>query len=143
MDRELRSILLVEDNEDDALLFQLEMSRNALDCDIEIANDGTVALDRLGLVKDISKTVTIPDLVVLDIHLPKVSGLEVLRAMRQHDVTRLVPVIVLSNADAKLKSQLDAVVSPGGYLRKPVRFSEFVDFAASLGLRCAVDCPDV
>ena len=129
-------ILLIEDNEDDELLTLRAFARNNISNDIVVARDGSQALDFLfgegeHAGRDLSK---MPDLILLDLKLPKVGGLEVLRALRANEQTKLLPVVVLTSS---LEEQ-DLIRSYGlganSYVRKPVDFNEFTEAVRHLGL---------
>ena len=135
MSRDLHSILLVEDDDDDALLTQLTLSRHHLNCDVKVATDGQAALDYLYSTND---TV---DLILLDFHLPKVSGLEVLRSIRSHELTKALPVIILSSSQGGEMPILDSDIGPGGFLNKPIRFPAFCDILTRERLNFSVSSP--
>ena len=86
------TILLVEDNPDDATLTELAL-RQGISAKLEIARDGQQALDYLS-----NDANDVPRLVLLDLRLPDVNGLEVLRRIREHDRTRLIPVVIVTNS---------------------------------------------
>ena len=129
-------ILLVEDNEDDELLTLRALARNNIKNQIVVARDGAEAMDFLFAQgsydgRDPSE---MPAIILLDLKLPKVSGLEVLRAIRKNELTRLLPVVVLTSS---LEEQ-DLIRSYGlganSYVRKPVDFNQFTDAVRQLGL---------
>jgi CheY-like chemotaxis protein len=129
-------ILLVEDNEDDELLTLRALARNNIKNDVIVARDGAEALDFLFAEgghagRDIS---VMPEMILLDLKLPKVGGLEVLRAIRGNDLTKLLPVVVLTSS---LEEQ-DLIRSYGlganSYVRKPVDFNQFMEAVRQLGL---------
>jgi CheY-like chemotaxis protein len=129
-------ILLVEDNPDDEALTLRALRNNNIKNEVHVAHDGVEALDFLfgtGIFagRDIAK---IPDVILLDLKLPRMDGLEVLRRVRETDRTRLLPVVVLttSNEDQdRLRSYDNGANS---YVRKPVDFQEFVAAVGQLGL---------
>ena len=130
-----RPILLVEDNPDDELLTKRAFKKNNILNQIVVARDGVEAMDYLfgtGEYKD--KEVTLPEIILLDLKLPKVDGLEVLRAIRKNEETRLLPVIVLTSS----KEQQDLVESynlgANSYIIKPVDFNQFAEAVKNLGL---------
>ena len=129
-------ILLVEDNPDDEALTVRALRKNNIANEIVVARDGVEAVDYLfgtGAYtgRDASR---LPQVVLLDLKLPKVDGLEVLRRIRADDRTRLIPVVVLTSS----KEERDLVDSyslgANSYVQKPVDFGEFVEAARQLGL---------
>ena len=129
-------ILLVEDNASDEKLTLLALRNCHVENQVAVARDGVEALDFLfatGLhaARDPS---LLPALVLLDLNLPKIDGLEVLRRIRAHDRTRDLPVVVLTS------SRQDEDISQGyasganAYVRKPVDYDEFVEAAKALGV---------
>jgi two-component system response regulator len=131
-----RAILLVEDNPDDVVLTLRALKKNNILNQVVVATDGVEALDYLfGAGKyegrDISDK---PELVLLDLKLPKLNGLEVLKRLREDERTRLLPVVILTSS----KEQRDLIegYSSGAnsYIRKPVDFNEFTEAVRQLGL---------
>lgn len=129
-------ILLVEDNPDDIELTLHSFKKNNIANAIVVVRDGVEALDFLfkrGEYAD-RKPKNMPSLVLLDIKLPKLSGIEVLKYMRADERTQLLPVIILTSS----KEELDIVNSYkfgcNSYVRKPVMFSEFCEGVKQLGL---------
>lgn len=123
-------ILLVEDNPDDEALMLRGFQRSKLANRIEVARDGAEALAYL--VGPDARP--LPTLVILDLKLPKVDGLEVLRRVRSEERTRLLPVVILTSS----KEEQDLVESyrlgANSYVRKPVDFLQFADAVQTLGL---------
>lgn len=129
-------ILLVEDNRDDQDLTLRALKRNNIQNEIVIANDGVEALDYLfgeGAHSDRDPSRT-PVLVLLDLKLPKVDGLQVLAKLRADPRTSLVPVVVLTSS----REQRDLLESyrsgANSYIQKPVDFVEFMEAVRQLGL---------
>lgn len=126
-----RIILLVEDNPDDAALTQRAFAKNHIQNEIVVVRDGAEAL--AWFEHGVGAT-DLPEIVLLDLKLPKVDGLEVLRRLRANPRTRLVPIIILTSS----KDEQDIVggYSNGAnsYVRKPVDFDEFVEAVRHLGL---------
>ena len=127
-------ILLVEDNASDEKLALLAFKRCGVPCEIAVARDGADALDYLfatGGHQDRDPAAR-PAVVLLDLKLPRVSGLEVLRRLRAVPETRLLPVVVLT-ASREDEDLLRAYsLGANAYLRKPVDFAEFSDSAKAL-----------
>jgi CheY-like chemotaxis protein len=122
-------IMLVEDNEDDEALILRALKHNHIRNRVVIAHDGQEALDRL-----LGTVVPFPALVLLDLKLPKVDGLEVLRRLRADERTKLLPVVILTSS----KEQEDVVngyrFGCNSYVQKPVDFLQLVEAARQLGL---------
>lgn len=129
-------ILLVEDNPDDQLLTIRALKKHNVMNEVVIANDGAEALDYLfGTGAYAGRdTSVMPQLVLLDLKLPKIDGLEVLRRMRADERTRLLPVVVLTSS----REQQDLVDSYGlganSYVRKPINFEQFTRAVEQLKL---------
>jgi two-component system response regulator len=127
-----RHILLVEDNSDDEALTLRALKRNNILNKVTVVHDGAEALEFL--FTDGGADATPPGLVLLDLNMPKVDGLEVLRQIRADERTQLIPVVVLTSS--KLDEDVIASYRNGAnaYVRKPVKFSEFVEAVSTLGL---------
>jgi len=129
-------IMLVEDNPGDEELTLRALQKSNVLNPVVVARDGAEALDYLfvrGKYAGRDATV-LPQVVLLDLKLPKVNGLEVLRAIRADPRTRLLPVVILSssNEDKDLIRSYD--LGANSYVRKPVDFAQFLDAARQLGL---------
>jgi len=131
-----RVILLVEDNADDEALTMRALSKNNITNKIVVARDGVEALDYLfgtGMYAG-RDTGLQPELILLDLKLPKVDGFEVLQKLRGDPRTKLLPVVILTSS----KEQQDVANGYGlganSYVRKPVDFQHFVDAVLQLGL---------
>ena len=129
-------ILLVEDNPDDELLTRRALKKNNIGNEVVVARDGAEALDYLfgtGAYEGRDLSV-MPQVILLDLKLPKVDGLEVLRRLRGDERTSLLPVVILTSS----KEQQDLVDGYGyganSYIRKPVDFAQFVEAVRQLGL---------
>ena len=125
-------ILLIEDNPDDVALTVRALQRNNIHNQIVVATDGQEALDVL-LPPDGSEGLR-PQLTLLDINLPKVSGLEVLRTMRDDPHTASIPVVVLTTSDEERDIVDSYRFGANSFVRKPVVFGEFLEAARVLGL---------
>ena len=123
------TILLVEDNVDDEMLTLRALKASSVVNDVEVVRDGAQALDYL-----LGGVEALPNLVLLDLKLPKVDGLEVLRRIRADERTRLIPVVILTSS--KEESDLIAGYADGAnsYVRKPVDFDQFSESIRKLGL---------
>ncbi len=126
------TILLVEDNRDDEALAMWALRKHQRAGDVTVARDGAEAIDYLlaqGCYAGAGAR-PLPDLVLLDLNLPKVSGLEVLRTVRSHARTRLLPIVVLSSSAAEGEVAQSYALGANSYVQKPVsleRFSEVID----------------
>ena len=131
-----KAILLVEDNADDEELTVRALKKNNVTNDLVVARDGVEALDYLFGTGDYAgrDTAALPGLVLLDLKLPKIDGLEVLRRIRADERTRRMPVTVLTSS----KEEQDLIKSydlgANSYIRKPVDFNQFTDAVRQLGL---------
>jgi two-component system, response regulator len=129
-------IFLVEDNPDDEALTLRALRKNNILNEVVVARDGIEALDYLfgtgaHTGRDVSDH---PQVILLDLKLPKVDGLEVLRRLRADERTRLFPVVVLttSNEDRDILSSYE--FGANSYIRKPVDFEQFMEAVRQLGL---------
>lgn len=131
-----KAILLVEDNPDDAELTIHALKSHNLANEIVIAEDGEKALDYLFATGEFSErdAEDIPSLILLDLNLPKINGLQVLERLRENKTTKRVPVVVLttSNDESDVLHSYDLGVN--SYLRKPVNFDQFLDMAKQMGM---------
>jgi two-component system, response regulator len=133
---ENRSILLVEDNPDDEALTLRALKKNNIKNEVVVAHDGAEALDYLfGTGKYAGRnTDVLPQVVLLDLKLPKVEGLEVLRRVRADNRTRLLPVVILTSSNEE-QDRIDGYgLGANSYVRKPVDFTQFMEAALHLGL---------
>jgi len=130
-----RSILLVEDNRDDVELTLRAFRRNHIRNEIVVAYDGAEALDRLlGSGEPGAPERELPAVVLLDLKLPKIDGLEVLRQIRAHPRTRLLPVVILTSSREEIDLVNGYRLGANSYVRKPVSFEEFLEASRHLGL---------
>ncbi|MDP2962624.1 MAG: response regulator [Sulfurimicrobium sp.] len=122
-------ILLVEDNPDDEELTRIAFQENGMLDQLVVARNGVEALDYL-----LNQGKQLPQLVLLDLKLPKLDGLEVLKRLRENERTRLLPVVVMTSS--KQESDLIASYSLGcnSYVPKPVDFNQFTDTVRQLGI---------
>ncbi|MFY7994225.1 MAG: response regulator [Bacteriovoracaceae bacterium] len=126
-------ILLIEDNEQDEILTIKALKKNNVLNEIAVARDGAEALDLLLNNESAVYQSDLPQLILLDLKLPKIDGLEVLRQIRSHHRTKIIPVVILttSKEDSDLLSGYE--LGANSYVRKPVDFCEFADVVRSLG----------
>ena len=125
-------ILLVEDNPDDVLLTRRAFAKNHISNVIIVAGDGEEALQRL-FPADGTAPLR-PALILLDIKLPKVDGLEVLRRIRGHDSAATLPVVVLTTSNEERDIVESYRLGANSFVRKPVVFAEFLSAANVLGM---------
>jgi two-component system, response regulator len=130
------AILLVEDNDDDIALTLRAFKKNNIKNAVVVARDGAEALDYLFATGPHSgrDRTDLPQVMLLDLKLPKIDGLEVLRRIRANEDTKTLPIVVLTSS----KEEQDLIASYrlgcNSYVRKPVDFDEFVEAARQLGL---------
>ncbi len=130
-----RIILLVEDNPDDEALTVRALQKNNISNRVVVAHDGAEALAMLfGQGAHAGRPIPRPAVILLDLKLPKLDGLEVLRRIRLNEATRLYPVVVLTSS--REEQDLIASYSRGAnsYIRKPVDFQQFLEAVRNLGL---------
>jgi two-component system, response regulator len=127
-------ILLVEDNPDDEALTLRAFEKSNISNEVIVARDGAEALAYLFPADGDGNGVPRPALILLDLNLPKVGGLEVLRKMQADARTRVIPVVVLTSSKQE-EDILDSYRSgANAYVRKPVKFSDFADAVRALGV---------
>ena len=129
-------ILLVEDNPDDELLALRALKKSGVPNEVVVARDGVEALDYLFARGPHAgrDTSAMPRLILLDLKLPKVDGLEVLRRIRASERTRLLPVVMLTSSAEERDLLQSYSLGANSYVRKPVSFTEFVEAARQLGV---------
>jgi two-component system response regulator len=132
-----KKILLVEDNPDDEALTLRAFKKNNIGNDVIVARDGAEALDYLlgkGELTARGKMTISPAIVLLDLKLPKIDGLEVLRRLRSDARTQLLPVIILTSSKEEQDLLNGYRLGANSYIRKPVDFGQFVEAVRQLGL---------
>lgn len=129
-------ILLVEDNPDDEALTLRALRKNQIAADIVVARDGVEALDylRIGDGPAPAADHRLPQVVLLDLKLPRVDGLEVLRAIRSSERTRHLLVVVLTSSIEEQDRVSAYGLCANSYIRKPVDFTQFVEAVRQIGL---------
>jgi len=136
---ELKPILLVDDNPNDIELALAALAENRLANDVIIARDGAEALDYLHRRGSFAKRAKgNPAVVLLDLKLPKVDGLEVLRELKSHDELRQIPVVMLTSSHEEQDLVRSYRLGVNAYVVKPVDFAEFITAIKELGLFWAV-----
>jgi two-component system, response regulator len=130
-----KSILLVEDNPDDEALTLHALETHKIGNQVEVARNGVEALDYLFRTGPHEGTeACLPTVVLLDLKLPKIDGLEVLRRIRADERTHLLPVVLLTSSDEDEDRLRGYALGANSYVRKPVDFDDFVQAAGQLGL---------
>jgi CheY-like chemotaxis protein len=129
-------ILLVEDNPDDEALTVRALKKNAIGNELVIARDGAEALDYLlGTGSYVGRDTTVmPAITLLDLKLPKLDGVEVLRRLRADPRTRFLPVVVLTSSTEEPDLVKCYGLGCNSYIRKPVDFAQFVEAVRTVGL---------
>lgn len=132
----LKTILLVEDNPDDEALTLRALKKNNIVNEVVVAHDGVEALDYLfgtGMYagRDLEQ---MPSVVLLDLKLPRVDGLQVLQRLRADERTCLLPVVVLTSSREDVDLMRSYSLGASSYVRKPVDFIEFVEAIRNLGM---------
>lgn len=129
-------ILLVEDNPDDEALTLRALQKNNILNKVVVARDGVEALDYLLATGSHAgrDTSTMPEVILLDLKLPKIDGLEVLRRVRTDETTRLLPVVVLTSSKEERDMIESYSLGANSYIRKPVDFIQFGEAVQQLGL---------
>jgi two-component system response regulator len=129
-------ILLVEDNPDDEALTLRALQKKKIANEVVVARDGAEALDYLfakGAFKDRDAGI-LPAVILLDLKLPKIDGLEVLKGIRADQRTRFLPVVVLTSSSEEQDLLNSYSYGCNSYIRKPIDFDQFAEAIAQLGL---------
>ena len=131
-------ILLVEDDPDHELLTIRALKKSNIGNDVRVARDGEEAINLLFGPNRIK-----PQVILLDLKLPKIEGLEVLRRIRESEETRMLPVVVLTSSDEERDVVRSYQIGVNSYIRKPVDFNEFAEATRQLGVYWLVlnECP--
>jgi two-component system response regulator len=129
-------ILLVEDNPDDEALTLRAIEKNKIRSEVVVARDGVEALDYLfgRGAHEGRDTSVLPQIVLLDLNLPKVDGLDVLRAIRADERTKRLPVVILTTSNEESDVLGGYNLGANSYVRKPVAFAAFAEAVCQLGL---------
>lgn len=131
-----KSILLVEDNPNDETLTLRALAKVNLANAVDVARDGQQALDYLFAEGEFvgRRGAPAPSVVMLDLNLPRIDGLDVLRRMRADERTRLIPVVMLTSSDEQRDRLRSYESGANSFVRKPLDFGEFAETVARLGL---------
>src|ERR1700691_2456138 len=137
---ETKVILLVEDNPDDEALTLRALKKNNITNSVTVVRDGAEALDYLFGTGEYAgrEPSHLPQLTLLDLKLPKVDGLEVLRRLRADERTRLLPIVILTSSNEEQDRLKGYGYGANSYVRKPVDFDQFIDTVRQLGLYCVL-----
>lgn len=132
----IKTILLVEDNSQDEMLILRSLRKVNLANQVDVARDGQQALDYLFREGEYSERLgpELPAVVLLDINLPRVNGLEVLERLRGDSRTCLLPIVILTSSDEELDRLKSYEQGANSFVRKPLDFNEFAEAVARLGL---------
>ena len=131
-----KSLLLVEDNPQDELLTLRALRKANVANHIDVVRDGQQALDYLFRENEFAhrEGPDLPTVVLLDIGLPRLSGLEVLGRLRADERTKLLPVVILTSSDEERDRLLSYEIGANSFVKKPVDFAEFAEVVARLGV---------
>jgi CheY-like chemotaxis protein len=131
-----KPILLVEDNKDDEMLTLRAFRKNHILNEVVVARDGVEALDYLfGTGAHEGRNLSVmPQVILLDLNLPRISGFDVLRRLRQDERTKLLSVVVLTSSKEDEDIVRSYSLGASSYVRKPVDFAEFTEAIKTLGL---------
>jgi two-component system response regulator len=129
-------ILLVEDNADDELLTLRALNKNNIRNEVVVARDGSEALDCLfGTGIHAGRNLSVmPQIILLDLKLPKVDGFEVLDRVRSSEATKLLPVVILTTSNEDQDRIRGYGLGANSFVRKPVEFDKFIEAVRQLGL---------
>lgn len=129
-------LLLVEDNPDDEELTIVALQENNIGNPVVVVRDGAEALEFLLGTEESAKNAVheLPVVVLLDLKLPKINGLEVLRRLREHERTKYLPVVVLTSSREEEDRVQSYSLGANSYVRKPVDFGQFIEAVKQLGL---------
>ncbi|HZR24770.1 MAG TPA: response regulator [Vicinamibacterales bacterium] len=132
----MNEILLVEDNPDDVELTLRAFKKSRVMNEVVVAHDGVEALDYLFATGSYAyrDPNQLPQIVLLDLKLPRIDGLHVLERLRAHPKTRLLPVVILTSSTEQRDLASGYRLGANSYVRKPVDFQEFVEAVRQLGL---------
>jgi hypothetical protein len=131
----IRTILLVEDNPQDEMLTVRALRRANVANRIDVVRDGQQALDYLFVRGEFAdRESELPTVILLDIGLPRLSGLEVLEQLRANDLTALLPIVILTSSDEERDRLRSYKFGCNSFVRKPVDFAEFAETVARLGV---------
>jgi two-component system response regulator len=130
-----KAILLVEDNPDDVELTLRAFSKNNISNNVIVTRDGEEAIEYLFHKRtEDGELIPLPEVILLDLKLPKIDGLEVLRKIRSEERTKYLPVVILTTSSEEKDIAESYKLGANSYVQKPVDFHEFMEAARELGL---------
>ena len=131
-----KSILLVEDNRQDEMLILRVLRKNNLANQVDVVRDGQQALDYIFRQGEYQARASadLPTVILLDINLPRLNGLEVLERLRNDNRSRLVPIVILTSSDDERDRLRSYGIGANSFVRKPLDFAEFAETVARLGV---------
>jgi CheY-like chemotaxis protein len=121
-----KTILLIEDNEGDVVLTREALKESKIKSTIEVIRDGDQAMQHF-FSRNVSPGKKLPDLILLDIHLPRKNGFEVLEKLKSDERLRLIPVVILSTSDAERDIERAYSLGANSFVTKPVDFNDFTE----------------
>ena len=121
-----KTILVVEDNKDDEALLLRALNKNDVNNKVVICRDGAEAIDWL-FVNEEKEITENPDLIILDLKIPKICGLEVLRKIKSDDITKKIPVVVLTTSVEENDIRESYNLNANSFIKKPIDFVEFTN----------------
>lgn len=131
---EKRTILVVEDNPDDEAMTLRALRLNNIENEITVVRDGAAAVEFLLGADGASPMTALPQVVLLDLKLPKMDGLQVLERIRGNPATKGLPVVILTSSDEEQDIARSYDLGVNSYVRKPVEFKDFTDAIRQLGM---------
>ncbi len=131
-----KSILLVEDNRQDEMLILRVLRKNNLANQVDVVRDGQQAVDYIFRQGEYQARASadLPTVILLDINLPRLNGLEVLERLRNDNRSRLVPIVILTSSDDERDRLRSYGIGANSFVRKPLDFAEFAETVARLGV---------
>lgn len=129
-----RKVLLIDDNIDDVDLTLRAFRKNNFKNEIVVAYDGAEALEYLYTTDKDGNKINIPSLILLDIKLPKVDGLEVLKHIRNIEITKYIPLVMLTSSTEERDLITAYELGANSYIKKPIDFNSFVEVVNCMGL---------
>lgn len=129
-----RPILLVEDNPDDEALALRAFKKLNISNEVIVARDGVEALDYLLGADPATERPLLPAVILLDLKLPRIDGLQVLQRIRENDRTRILPVVILTSSREEQDMVQGYNLGANSYVRKPVDYNQFVQAVSELGI---------
>ena len=129
-----KTILLAEDNPADAELTLFSLKRLAGQVHVDVAADGVEVLNHLGIGPDNKAAAELPSLILLDLKMPKVDGIGVLKRLKEEESTRMLPVVIMTSSNEEKDVIESYRLGVNSYIVKPVQFEAFIETVSSIGL---------